>query len=499
MDDSGEVVINMNKLFQEEDNDGDDTLPLKENSVEKVDSARQLASQNTNMDSLFTEVEQLKHVFTDNLREITHEFTNCQKEVICSIKQIRDDFEAEILAIKGRIMKIEDKVQENEQTVIKIYHRMENRGKDNQPHKSESEYSMRPNINGQAAPATNKHENNTTQNTDENSLLDNVYNDVNQNYAELDRHRVPKVQVPNRIVGLPRVRNIIMKPQLYEGDDDLDEYLAQFEILAEINNWDYETKSLYLAGSLKGGARALLNELDKESRKDYDKLVMVLNTRYGSAEKSELFRAKLQSRSKGKDESIPELAQSIKKLTRQAYPNASSSLISVLALEHFVDAIPDGDVRLRLREHNPKSINEAETLAVRLEALKLAERQKGRFVRQADLTQSQDNLESRNEKQGFQEFKNEFSEVKRELISLTRELKGMAQNQNRNRLGGDNYRNYSNGPRRQFNDQNKNVGQGNRNFNPRNGNFGQNRPNQPNFSNQGNRGASNSGVGARQF
>jgi hypothetical protein len=29
-----------------------------------------------------------------------------------------------------------------------------------------------------------------------------------------------------------------MKPQLYDGDDDLNEYLAQFEILAEINNWD---------------------------------------------------------------------------------------------------------------------------------------------------------------------------------------------------------------------------------------------------------------------
>lgn len=78
-----------------------------------------------------------------------------------------------------------------------------------------------------------------------------------------------------------------MKPQLYEGDEDLDEYLSQFEILAEINGWDYVTKSLYLAGSLKGGARALLNELDKESRKDYNSLIRVLHTRYGSAEKSE--------------------------------------------------------------------------------------------------------------------------------------------------------------------------------------------------------------------
>jgi hypothetical protein len=55
-------------------------------------------------------------------------------------------------------------------------------------------------------------------------------------------------------------------------------------LVAEINGWDYVTKSFYLAGSLKRGAIALLNELDKESRKDYNSLIRVLHTRYGSAE-----------------------------------------------------------------------------------------------------------------------------------------------------------------------------------------------------------------------
>jgi hypothetical protein len=49
-------------------------------------------------------------------------------------------------------------------------------------------------------------------------------------------------------------------------------------VCAEINGWDYVTKSLYLAGSLKRGGRALLNELDKESRKDYNSLIRVLHT-----------------------------------------------------------------------------------------------------------------------------------------------------------------------------------------------------------------------------
>ncbi|CAC5389473.1 unnamed protein product [Mytilus coruscus] len=67
---------------------------------------------------------------------------------------------------------------------------------------------------------------------------------------------------------------------------------------------------------------------------------------------------------RGKGESLSELSQSIKKLTRQAYPSAPSTITSVLALQHFIDALPDADLRLRLRESNPKSIHEAETLAV---------------------------------------------------------------------------------------------------------------------------------------
>jgi hypothetical protein len=37
-------------------------------------------------------------------------------------------------------------------------------------------------------------------------------------------------------------------------------YLTQFNLVAELNGWDYETKSLFLASSMVGGKRALLFE-----------------------------------------------------------------------------------------------------------------------------------------------------------------------------------------------------------------------------------------------
>ncbi|KAK6174615.1 hypothetical protein SNE40_017855 [Patella caerulea] len=105
-----------------------------------------------------------------------------------------------------------------------------------------------------------------------------------------------------------------MRPPSYNGTEELEDYLAQFEVLSELNRWDYKTKSLYLASSLDGSARSLLNELSHEKRRDYDSLVQILNLRFGSTNRSEIFKATLQTRTKQRNESISDVAQSIKKL-----------------------------------------------------------------------------------------------------------------------------------------------------------------------------------------
>ena len=110
--------------------------------------------------------------------------------------------------------------------------------------------------------------------------------------------------------------------------------------------------------------------------------------------------------------------------------------------------------------------NQAETLAVRLETLKLAERQKGCMVRQTDsvkghLNNSSLEVQNVNNEKGerLKEFKDEFSEFRKYLISLTKEIKGLSQTHKYNgRQGGDNQQgNYQNG-QRSFNDQNRNSG-----------------------------------------
>ena len=178
--------------------------------------------------------------------------------------------------------------------------------------------------------------------------------------------------------------NLKMKPQTYSGDEDLQDFLAQFQITTEINGWDYTQKSLYLASSLTGGARSLLSEMNERERRDFCSLEEKLKARYGSENKAEVFRTQLKSRVRGKGETIPEMAHSIRKMTRLAYPTGSQDVIEALSLDNFIDALNDSDIRLRLREIAPKTISEAEKIAVRMEAHRLADRNRNKLVCNVD-------------------------------------------------------------------------------------------------------------------
>ena len=86
------------------------------------------------------------------------------------------------------------------------------------------------------------------------------------------------------------VYTLKMKPQSFDGTSDLSEYLTQFNIVAEINNWTYQANALYLASCLTGSARSLLGEMSETQKRDYDSLVKMLRNGYGTKNKAEIYR-----------------------------------------------------------------------------------------------------------------------------------------------------------------------------------------------------------------
>ena len=163
-------------------------------------------------------------------------------------------------------------------------------------------------------------------------------------------------------------KNPKVKPSTYNGSTPWEDYLAQFELVAEINKWSIASKATYLAVSLTGPAQAVLGDLAAEARRDFSELTRALAARFGTENQQEVFRTALKNRSRQKDEKLPELAQAIRRLTRQSYPEAPQQVRETLARDHFVDALVDADMRWRIHQSRPKTLNDALTVAVELEA-----------------------------------------------------------------------------------------------------------------------------------
>ncbi|XP_071123285.1 uncharacterized protein [Mytilus edulis] len=164
-----------------------------------------------------------------------------------------------------------------------------------------------------------------------------------------------------------------IKPCHYNGSTSWTDYLSHFEMCALVNNWSENRKGLYLAVSLMGQAQAVLGDLPSEKRQNFSDLVSALEERFAPSSQTELYRVQFKERRQKASESLPELGQSIRRLSNLAYPTAPLDVRETLGKEQFIDALVDSEMRLRIKQSRPKGLNDAVRLAVELEVYNKAE------------------------------------------------------------------------------------------------------------------------------
>lgn len=175
-------------------------------------------------------------------------------------------------------------------------------------------------------------------------------------------------------------RKPVVMPDKYDGTGVWQDYITQFEMCAEINTWNDRQKATFLAVSLRGAAQQVLGDMTAGGRQSYEAITEALSARFGYEGQTELFRVQLKSRLKKSTETFPELAQSIRRLVARSYPQAPFLLQQTLAKEHFIDALTDSDMRLRIQQSKPHTVDEAVKLSIELEAFQEAEKQRIRSL-----------------------------------------------------------------------------------------------------------------------
>ena len=114
---------------------------------------------------------------------------------------------------------------------------------------------------------------------------------------------------------------------------------------------------------------------------NYNTLLAALEARFGSGHQAELNRMKPKNRVRKKEKGLTELAEDVEKLIRLTYPDADPAMMELLGIDHFIDALHEEEMRLKVRQSRPKTLREAVQTALELESFHLASRQRSRPVR----------------------------------------------------------------------------------------------------------------------
>ena len=226
--------------------------------------------------------------------------------------------------------------------------------------------------------------------------------------------------------------SLASKPATYDGKTAWDAYRAQFKLLASMNHWNDMEKATILAVNLRGPAATVLTNLPSGDCQDFEMLTAALESRFGSAHQMELNRAQLRARICQKDETLPELAEEVDRLTYLAYPDATAAIMQTFAKDQFIDSLSDEEMCLRVRQNRPNSLKEALQCALELESYQLANRHKrgAGAVREVHLEQNKVT-----EQQQLQQLQDKIKKMQKSLESFQRSAEQGSQRPNQRQRG----------------------------------------------------------------
>ena len=134
-----------------------------------------------------------------------------------------------------------------------------------------------------------------------------------------------------------------------------------------------------MATSLKGVAQGVVTDLEPDKRLNYQYLVGALTSRFEPANQTNLYRTQLNALQRKPGQSLPEMAQEIKRITRLAYPTAPLDIRDQLAKDCFVRAVNDSRIQLSIFQREPKTIDDCVRFGIEFEAFTVDQKRSQNF------------------------------------------------------------------------------------------------------------------------
>lgn len=162
----------------------------------------------------------------------------------------------------------------------------------------------------------------------------------------------------------------VFMPETFTGTGrEWSDWKEQFEMAAVVNNWNDGMKLKFMALLLSGRARDIYSGLPLEAKRSYVLLKDALGKCFEPCETAEWNRVSFSSRKRMPNETLREFGNALRRLATKAYPSVGSDTQDLLARDHFITHVGNGETRMRLRSVKPITLEEAINIAVEFELI----------------------------------------------------------------------------------------------------------------------------------
>ena len=172
----------------------------------------------------------------------------------------------------------------------------------------------------------------------------------------------------------------VIVPECFSGEQCYEDWIDQFESIAEINHWNDGQKLMWLKVRLTGRALMAYKKFPTIVRGSFKNAVKALQERFEPESRRDLYLAEFQTRRKGKTESWPEFGEDLRALVDKAYPTLDDEAWQQLALQRYLSQLDNEQVAFGVKQRKPRTIEAAVGATLECESYLVRPTQSGAVV-----------------------------------------------------------------------------------------------------------------------
>ena len=184
----------------------------------------------------------------------------------------------------------------------------------------------------------------------------------------IEEHREPGEIVPASSTDRAGGARPLVLPEVFDGTGSWTDWCFHFDNVAAVNGWSEAQKLQWLRVRVTGRAQKALLRLPAVTAPSFDSTRDALRARFEPESRQTRYQAEFQLRRKKAAEGWADFADALRTLADKAYPTLQEEARERLAINAYLDQLPQPQLSFAVRQKQPDTLDEAVATTLEMES-----------------------------------------------------------------------------------------------------------------------------------